>query len=353
MKRLYKEIVGLLTKGDTPILATVIEQAGSAPRKSGAQMVMRGDGSLLGSVGGGRLEAECLREAQTIKAEGRAKVMVFRLKGTEVAETAMICGGDVEVYIELLSVKLLDLYTKLLEMQEQGAEVVLVTRISTEAIKGGDGGKGLVTADGQCMAPLALDAEALAAARAVFTERIPRLIPYHGERLYLEPIFPAPTLYLFGAGHISRSVASIATLVGFDVIVIDDRADFANRDYFPLVQEIWVEEFTGSGKKVEGGTLSYIVIVTRGHMHDYTVLRQALPLGCRYIGMIGSHRKRDIIYKELTKEGYTKADLARVHAPIGLAIGAETPEEIAVSIVAELIKVRAEDTSARTKTWEV
>jgi xanthine dehydrogenase accessory factor len=265
----------------------------------------------------------------------------------------MICGGGVEVFIEPLSQGLLSLYTKLLEMQEQGEEVVLATRVSTAAGKEGAGEKGLVMPDGRCMGPLALDEEALAAARAVFTERQPRLIPYHGERLYLEPIVPAPTLYLFGAGHISRSIAPIASLVGFQVIVVDDRAEFANRDYFPLAQDIWVEEFTGIGKKVEGGAHAYMVIVTRGHMHDYTVLKQVLPLGCRYIGMIGSHRKRDIIYKQLVEDGYKQADLARVHAPIGLAINSETPEEIAVSIVAELIKVRAEDTPARMKTWEV
>ena len=351
MNRLYKEIAGLLTKGDTPILATVIEQAGSAPRKSGAQMVIRRDGSFLGSVGGGRLEAECLTAARTMSGEGTAKALAFHLTGTDVAETTMICGGGVEVFIESLSKTCLEIYTQLLEMQEQKGEAVLATLITAEPLQ--TGRKALVMADGTSVGPLALDAEAVAAARAVFTERIPRLIPYHGERLYLEPVFPAPTLYLFGAGHISRSIAPIASLVGFQVIVIDDRAEFANRDYFPLAQDIWVEEFTGIGKKVEGGAHAYMVIVTRGHMYDHDVLRQVLPLGCSYIGMIGSHRKRDIIYKELTKEGYTRADLACVHAPIGLAINSETPEEIAVSIVAELIKVRAADAPARTKTWEV
>jgi xanthine dehydrogenase accessory factor len=353
VNRLYKEIVELLTKGDTVILATVIEQAGSAPRTSGAQMVIRNDGSSLGTVGGGRLEAECLTAAHTVMSDGQAKTLVIRLTGTELAETTMICGGGVEVFIEPLSKACLDIYTKLLELQEQGKEAILVTRINTEVSKEGAGGKRLIMVDGQCMGPLALDKEAVTAARALFTERIPRLVPYHGERLYLEPIFPAPTLYLFGAGHISRSIAPIASLVGFQVIVIDDRVEFANRANFPLAREIWAEKFTGIGEKVERGEQSYVVIVTRGHLHDYTVLRQVLPLGCRYIGMIGSHRKRDIIYKELIQEGYTQADLARVHSPIGLAIDAETPEEIAVSIVAELIKVRAENSPAHEKSWEV
>jgi xanthine dehydrogenase accessory factor len=353
VNQLYKEIVRLLNKGDTAILATVIEQAGSAPRKSGAQMVIRGDGSSLGTVGGGRLEAECMIVARTVMAERRAQTLSLHLTGTDVAGTTMICGGGVEVYIEPLSASLLDVYTKLLELQEEGKEAVLVSRISTAASNEEAGGKALVMADGRFMGPLALNDEALVTARTIFAERQPRLIPYHEERLYLEPVFPAPTLYLFGAGHISRSIAPMASLVGFQVIVIDDRAEFANRDSFPLAQEIWVEEFDGIGKKIEGGADAYAVIVTRGHMYDHAALRQVLPRGCRYIGMIGSHRKRDIIYKELIKEGYTRADLASVHSPIGLEIGAETPEEIAVSIVAELIKVRAEEALVHEKALEV
>ena len=355
MKMLYKEIVQLLAQGKKVTLVTVIQQSGSAPRKSGAQMVMREDGSSVGSVGGGRLEADCLSAARRVTAEGAAQVMGFHLTGTEVAETDMLCGGDAEIFIEPLAPGLRDLYANLLEIQKRGGEAVLATVISAEPVREGMGGKGLVISDGRAIGPLALDREFLTAAQEVMREKKVRLIPYHGERLYLEPVFPEPVLYIFGAGHISRAIAPVAHMVGFKVIVIDDRTEFADRVHFPEADEIWVEEFEGIGEKVDPDEQAYMVIVTRGHMHDYTVLKQLLNTDTRYIGMIGSRRKRDIIYRQLKQDGYTQGELDRVHAPIGLAIGAETPEEIAVSIVAEMIAVRAELSPAQEKEkgWKV
>jgi xanthine dehydrogenase accessory factor len=353
VKRLYKEILKVLTQGGKAVLATVIQQSGSAPRKGGAQMVIREDGSFVGSIGGGRLEADVLKEARTIMTEGKAKVLAFHLTGTEVAETEMICGGDVEIFLESLTPGLTDLYAQLLEVQKRGEKAVLATVISEEPIQEGMGRKSLISAEGQTIGPFALDPKALKAAQEVIKEKKVRLVSYQEGRLYLEPIFSEPTLYIFGAGHISRYIAPVASLVGFQVIVIDDRAEFAHREHFPQADEIWVEEFETIGEKIEPGEQTYMVIVTRGHMHDHTVLKQVLPMGCRYIGMIGSSRKRAMIYKKLMEEGHTQKELARVHAPIGLAINAETPEEIAVSIVAELIKVRGEGKPVQEKAWEV
>jgi xanthine dehydrogenase accessory factor len=340
VKKIYEEVVRLLTEGKRGVLATVIRQSGSAPRKSGAQMVIREDGSFMGSVGGGRLEADVLTEARTVLMEMKAKVLTFHLTGTEVAESAMICGGDAEVFLEPLTSGLQDLYTQLLELQKKGEEAVLATMIG-EGPTSTDGRKDLVLPDGAPRGPVALREDALAAARAVIEEKKARLIPYQGERLYLEPVFSQPTLYLFGAGHISRYIAPLADMVGFQVIVIDDREDFANRAYFPQAAAIWVEVFEGIGEKIDLDEQTYVVIVTRGHMYDYTVLKQVLKANCRYIGMIGSSRKRNMIFTKVMEEGHTREELKQVHAPIGLDIGAETPEEIAVSIVAELIKVRA------------
>ena len=149
-------------------------------------------------------------------------------------------------------------------------------------------------------------------------------------------------MFLFGAGHVAQPTARLATLVGFRVWAVDDR-EYANGDRFPEAEKIRVVEDFGSALK--GLTIdrnAFIVIVTRGHLHDKTVLAQALHTDAAYIGMIGSRRKRDHIFKALLKQGFTAADLKRVYSPIGLEIGAETPAEIALSIVAELVKVRAE-----------
>ena len=353
MNRLYKEILQLLTQGGKAVLATVIQQSGSAPRKGGAQMVIREDGSFVGSIGGGRLEGDCIKEARTVMTEGSAKVLAFHLTGTEMAETEMICGGDVEIFIAPLSPGLTDLYTQLLELQKRGEEAVLATVISEGPIQEGMVQKGLISAEGKSINSLALDQKALQTAQEVMKEKKVQLIPYQEGRLYMEPVFSEPTLYLFGAGHISRYIAPVAQMVGFQVIVVDDRPEFASREHFPQADDIWVEEFERVGVKIEPDEQTYMVVVTRGHMYDYTVLKQVLSMKSRYIGMIGSRRKRDLIYKQLIQDGYTQEELNRIHAPIGLEINAETPEEIAVSIVAELIQVRGEGRPAHEKEWEV
>ena len=353
MNRLYKEILQLLTQGGKAVLATVIQQSGSAPRKGGAQMVIREDGSFVGSIGGGRLEGDVLSEARTVMAGGKGKVLDFHLTGTEVAETEMICGGDVEVFLEPLAPGLMDLYTQLLELQKRGEEAVLATVISEGPIQEGMVQKGLISAEGKSIGPLALDQKALQTAQEVMKEKKVQLIPYQEGRLYMEPVFSEPTLYLFGAGHISRYIAPVAQMVGFQVIVVDDRPEFASREHFPQADDIWVEEFERVGVKIEPDEQTYMVVVTRGHMYDYTVLKQVLSMKSRYIGMIGSRRKRDLIYKQLIQDGHTQEELNRIHAPIGLDINAETPEEIAVSIVAEMIQVRGEGRPAYEKEWEV
>ncbi len=169
------------------------------------------------------------------------------------------------------------------------------------------------------------------------------MISYQGKEYLVESLCHAGTVYIFGAGHVSQQLAPLATLVGFSTVVLDDRQEFANRERFPNVAEVIVlDSFQRALEGLEINADSYLVLVTRGHAHDHTVLRQALKTKAGYIGMIGSRRKRDAVYAAMAKEGFVQQDFDRVFSPIGLAIMAETPEEIAVSIVAELIQVRAE-----------
>jgi xanthine dehydrogenase accessory factor len=158
---------------------------------------------------------------------------------------------------------------------------------------------------------------------------------------YLEPILGRPTVYLFGGGHISLFLARIVAMIGFRLVVADDRVDFANAERFPDADDLWVKDFRGIVDKGLLGPDAYVVIVTRGHLYDKEVLYQVLQEETAYVGMIGSRRKRDMIYRNLAREGISQAQLSSVHSPIGLDIGANTPEEIAVSIAAELISVRA------------
>ena len=170
----------------------------------------------------------------------------------------------------------------------------------------------------------------------------PFIMEVENQRFFIEPTFVPGTVFLFGAGHVSQQVAEVAALVKFRTVVLDDREEFANQQRFPKADQIIVlPSFERAFAGLEIDTDSYVVIVTRGHLHDKTVLEQALRTKAGYVGMIGSRRKRDILYQTMLSEGFTQGDIDRVHCPIGLNIGGDTPEEIAVSIVAELIKVRS------------
>jgi xanthine dehydrogenase accessory factor len=158
--------------------------------------------------------------------------------------------------------------------------------------------------------------------------------------IFVEPILPPADLYIFGAGHVAASLYKVARIAGFDISIIDDREVYASRERFPEAREILAEDFDQAASKITPNESSYIVIVTRGHRDDMRMLRWAVQTQARYIGMIGSRRKTITIFKELQAEGLAPELFDRVHAPVGLDIGAITPEEIAVSITAELIAVR-------------
>ena len=166
--------------------------------------------------------------------------------------------------------------------------------------------------------------------------------PWKKMEVLVEPIFSEPTVFIFGAGHVSQQLASLAKRVSFRIVVIDDREMFANRERFPEADEVIVSEFEKSFDHLTIDDSSYIVIVTRGHLYDGTVLEKAVKTDARYIGMIGSRKKIHTLYLNLMEKGISKGTLDRVYAPIGIDINSETPEEIAVSIVAQLIKVRGE-----------
>ncbi len=253
MGDLYEEILKIKAEGKRGVVATIVRAQGSTPREVGAKMVIREDGTFLDTIGGGRLEAEVLREAEKTLADGKPRNLSFDLS-QESSEVGMICGGNVEVY--------------------------------------------------------------------------------------LEPILPLPKVFIFGGGHVSLPVARISKMAGFAVAVIDDRPQFANPQRFPEADETVGEEFSSALKKLRVNRESYLVILTRGHAYDQEVLDWALGTPARYIGMIGSRKKVQTVFENLRAKGAADGKLSQVHAPIGIDIGSETPEEIAVSIVSEMIRER-------------
>jgi xanthine dehydrogenase accessory factor len=202
-----------------------------------------------------------------------------------------------------------------------------------------------------------VEAEVCAAAKEVMDSERPQTLTFNLNQnpkyntglvcggtleVFVEPVMPTPQLYIFGAGHVAHSLYKVARLAGFDITVIDDRESYANRERFPEARDIYAEDFEHACAQLAPGDSSYIVIVTRGHADDMRILRWILnnDVPARYLGMIGSERKFLAIRKELEGEGIAMEKFERIHSPVGIDIGAVTPEEIAVAVVAEMIAAR-------------
>jgi xanthine dehydrogenase accessory factor len=313
-------------------MGAVIRRAGSAPRSLGARMLLCADGGLRGTVGGGSLEGACINKAKDLFAGDASAETRFDLSATEAASQGMLCGGQVSVLLHRIDPGSLPLFEKLRQRLVQGEKPVLLTILPPPGLPA------------EIISLTSLDTCSLpdAVREKIFQPglRGPFLLTHEDQEIFVDPLLDPGTLHLAGAGHVAVATARLAAFAGFEVVVMDDRQEFANSHRFPKARKIRVlDSFENCLRSIRPD--DYIVIVTRGHMHDRVVLAQALRTPARYIGMIGSGRKRDAIYSSLRGDGFTDADFKRVHCPVGLAIGAETPEEIAVSIIAQLIPVRA------------
>ncbi|MES9995607.1 XdhC family aldehyde oxidoreductase maturation factor [Desulfovibrio aminophilus] len=333
MQRLLNILNQLLATGEHVVSATIATHEGSTPRSAGSKMLRFADGGMAGTVGGGLVEARVLEATKDVLKTGAPALLSFDLTGEMAAGADMVCGGSLRVFLERIAPEDALLFRELEARLAGGARCLLLTAA--------DGSRSLLTPDGTLGAPLPVDTAREARERGTGI-LAPVLLECANGTWFMEPWAAPSPLLILGAGHVSRPTAQVAALAGFRVTVLDDRPEFASRERFPWAREVAVlDGFKNcfAGRVPEPDTS--VVIVTRGHLFDKTVLGQALRTPAGYIGMIGSRRKRQAVYDQLLKEGFTTADLERVHCPIGLAIEAETPEEIAVSIVAELILARA------------
>jgi xanthine dehydrogenase accessory factor len=261
----------------------------------------------------------------------------------------------------------MDLFEEIVRMRRAGQRGALATIVHTNgSIPSYESSRMLVREDGSSAGTIGggcVEADVWAAAKEVMQKEAPRKLVFHLNNeatydnglicggtveIFLEPILPQPVVYLFGGGHVSTAVARAAQSAGFGLGVIDDREAFANSQRFPMAQEIFTS-FDEAFAKLKPNSSSYLVIVTRGHKEDMRVLAWAVRTPARYVGMIGSKRKVLSVYRALEKEGYRMDEFARVFAPMGLDIGALSPEEIALSIVAELVAVRRNAASSAHK----
>ena len=344
MKRIERDIFELLGRGEELVLATILESHGSTPRSMGAQMVVRPDGEILGTIGGGRVEAEAIKAAGELREKAGAILLDYSLAGSAGADMDLICGGRLSVLIESLAATgpALASYQAMAEALDTGRRVFSVALLP-ETNPSGPLKRFVLGEDGSIAGDLAAATPVAVRIASAWTKNRPAdIISLDGGRYFVEPVCGRGTVYIFGAGHVGLELARLASQVEFRTVVLDDRDEFATRDRFPMAEEVIVSAgFAEALQALPIRADSYLVIVTRGHSHDRTVLEQALKTKAGYIGMLGSRKKSVEIRRALAAEGFSEESLDKVHCPIGLKIGAETTAEIGVSIVAELIQARA------------
>ncbi len=353
MREIYKKISELNKEKKVCVLATMIVQTGSSPRGAGTKMLILEDGSIVGTIGGGLLEGTVMDEGKKVLETLKPSLISHKMQGADLDANEMICGGNAEIFLEPIlpdNTTQLDIFKEISAFSRKGGSGLLVTVLNTDRwsktqvprmfIPGDDDNTGALP--GMENAKKSLKSEIA----KYIDARVPQVISVKDDegkdvKIFVEPVISEAVVYLFGGGHVSKQIGPIAHLVGFSVVVIDDREEFSNPENFPYAKETITSSFDNIVEKLPINDSSYLIIVTRGHSHDKTVLAQCLKTPAKYIGMIGSSRKRRIIYEKLLREGFTQDQLRTVYSPIGMEIAAETPEEIAVAIVGELIKVRA------------
>jgi xanthine dehydrogenase accessory factor len=338
---LYSKLYQTLKVGKGAVLIRIVRREGSAPRGVGSACMIDADGILSGSIGGGLLEYRAIEKAKVLLEKRVTSLCTITMTAKEIEKEGMICGGRVELFLEPILPEdnaAVEMFGTIVELVENGSSATLITRVSDGTHALAPDNRMLVKKDGSVIGGIPCVKLPDHAIRANLVE------PSGTDTaLFLEPIVQNPELLLFGGGHIATFISPIAKMIGFRVSVFDDRSDFANRERFPEADEIYAVSYGEAFEKIAITGSSYIVIVTRGHAGDKDVLDLVLKSGVSpaYIGMIGSVRKRDALYLAMMENGTSKQALSGIHSPIGLDIGAQTPEEIAISIIAEIIRVKA------------
>jgi xanthine dehydrogenase accessory factor len=338
-EKIFKKAFQLLKNVENIALVTVISTTGSTPGKVGYKMLLWGKKpEIFGTVGGGGSEAEIIKAAKTQLDRIENQVINFTL-GETLDDEKGICGGKIEFLIETFDKRNLPFFEELTSFLDSGQKAALISIICPE--KPPEKIPLYDISESNSLTSINLPADNIESIKKILKkEEAAKLKIDDNIQLFVETISEQPVVFVFGAGHLSFYISKLAKSVGFNVIVCDDRKEFASKERFPDADSIVVERFENVFEQLSIGENSYIVIVTKGHKWDEVVLENSLKTDAKYIGMIGSKRKTLTIFKRLYDKGFTERSLNEVFSPIGISIGALTPQEIALSIVCELVKVR-------------
>lgn len=340
MQDVLRELVASIEAGRPVVSTTLVETRGSTPQKAGAAMLVFADGSQIGTLGGGCVEAEVKRRALERIDVDRTELLTFQLDHDYGWDDGLICGGRMTMLVApVRDENEAGYFRQYHAIVDDGAGCTEAVLIDEERFPHQAGDRYLFDVDGQLVAQAAttpVPPSVLKNLRSL-SER-PRA--YVAEGASYLPQLPRCRLLVVGGGHVGQKVAELAVDVDFDVWVVDDREQYCNSERFPQAQRLIVGPIEEVLHQLEVNPSTYCVIVTRGHNHDEEALALLAPTEAHYVGMIGSKRKIRLIFDDLRADGMSEETLARVHAPLGLDIGSQTVPEIAVSIVAELIAVR-------------
>ena len=330
--QILAECARLAAGGGAGALASVARRRGSLPMSATAKMLVTAGGARLGTVGGGCLEAEIIERALSVIERRTPALSEHTLNAELAGDYGLTCGGTALMFIEpvLVDPILAEIYAACASLIAGGDRGVLVTHADWSR-----GVAKLLVASGMQVGVARADLLA-----AVSTHDPHEEIPMIDGGLLRETVAGAPRLVVFGGGHVGARVAEAATFAGWRVTIVDDRAEYADARRFPFAERTVVTDFAGLPATLGIDPSTYVVVATRGHQHDAVIVEQVARLDTRYLGMLGSRRKVALTWRLLERWGVPAERLARISAPVGLSIGADTPEEIAVSIVAEMIAVR-------------
>ena len=347
VREVIQEAVNQLDSGNPCVLATVVRTKGSTPQKAGAMLLVRDDGTAVGTLGGGCVEGDIWFAAREIlRNQGGPEFKDYYLNEDIAARDGLVCGGTMYFYLEPFwdTDDFSDIGSELIGAYDGAEPAALATVVRSDGDTAALGAKLLLRSDGTVAGGIGtaeLDEMALEVASRVAAVGANESVAIDDRtELFVEGFTTPPTLVMVGGGHVGKATADLAHRLGYRVYIVDDRQDFSNPERFPYAEDTIVTSYTNWAEHLDINVNSFIVVASRGHWFDDVALESALTTRARYIGLLGSRRKTLMIYQRLLQEGVPRERLAEVRAPIGLDIGALEPEELAVSIMSEVIMAR-------------
>ncbi len=347
MESVYKQAKRELQSNKPMVLTTVVRTSGSTPQKSGARLLVRDNGSAVGTLGGGCVEGDIWFASSEILKQGLpSELKSYELNEDLAAQDGLVCGGTMYFLIDPIREKnplVEKIINEVVDAYDGGKPVALAHLIKSKEKNEVTGNSILIRENGSTLGSLGsefLDKDAASKARSLLALGKNEYIKIGEREYYIEAYTTQPNLVLVGGGHISHAIAPIAKSLGFRIFVIDDRKEFSNNKRFPEAEKTLVSEYNNGIKKLVPNANTFIVVATRGHRHDDDAVAAALHTKASYIGLVGSKRKAVLIFEKLISRGFTEKQIKDIKSPIGIDIGARTPEEIAISIISEILSFR-------------